>query len=368
MTVSPILSQARSFPQGRPQLVVTVRRSFSFAASGRPGASTLVEVPSAPLSEPYETAVNRIATDVVIHGHVVLRGARESSAEVTVAAERRVVRAFGERTIESVAGGRIAWSAPLEAERVALTAANAYGGSWAETIPDWFGLLGSAQLRFYPRNPVGRGFATVAEAAVLLNETMPALEDPESPVLPENMLREDQKDWLDAPFPPLFSWMDPSTFPRCRFFGRRLAHWTPRTPVRECALGVLTPLEIDAPRLAAQVDMVVGPKMTITFEPRAFSGGALGLSKHRLVGAEPVVLRGLFHDAREHAFAVPQARTVVGITPPGCPRFELPTDLAALVIDCDAQVVTTVEQAMLEVAAEYPDEELRAVHLDVLGR
>lgn len=363
MTAEPILSQARSFPQGRSQLVATVRRSFSFAASHR-GAHSLAEVPTAPVGDAFEIAVNRKATDVVVHGHVVLGGARQAVAEVQVGAARRAVRAFGARTIESVVSGRVLWSGPAAAERVALTASNAYGGAWEDALPDWFGLLGSAALRRYPRNPEGRGFVLMTDASALEGQLMPSLEDPDSPVLPESMLREDLEDWLDAPFPPLFSWMDPTTFPRCRFFGTRLPHRAARSTPRECALGVLTSREIGAARLDEQVDAVIGPKATLTFEPRAFSAGAMGLSNRRLVGGEPVVLRGLFADAPERSFAVPAGRTVVRMTPPGCPRFDLPTELAALVIDADTHTVTTVEQTALDVAAEYPEEELRAVRLE----
>lgn len=367
MIAEPILSQARSFPHGRAQLVATVRRSFSFAASHRSGAGLLAEVPTAPVADAFEIAVNRKATDVVLHGHVVLRSAREAVAEVHVGAVRRTVRAFGPRTIESVTSGRVVWSRPAAAERVALNAENAYGGAWDEAWPDWFGLRGAPTLCFYPRNPEGRGFATLADAAALSGRPMPSLEDPENPILPETMVREDVEDWLDAPFPPLFSWSDPSTFPRCRFFGTRLPHRAARSIPRECVLGVLAPREIDAERLDEQVDAVINPKAIMTLEPRAFSAGAVGLSNLRLVGGEPVVLHGLFADAPERSFAVPAARTVVRMTPPGCPRFDLPTVLVALVIDADALVITTVEQAGLDVAAEYPEEELCAVGLEVVA-
>jgi hypothetical protein len=86
-----------------------------------------------------------------------------------------------------------------------------------------------------------------------------------------------------------------------------------------------------------------------------------------LTGGEAVVLRGFFGDVREQAFLVPRGRSVVGITPPGCPRFDLPTTLVAMLVDADAKTVSTVEQATLEVAAPYPDEEIALVTLSTLG-
>ncbi len=355
-----ILSQARSFPEGRSQLVATVRRSFSFATG------SLTEVAAAPLRDAFECAVNRFSTDVVLEGHVYLKNAQSSVGEILVGGNGRRVRAFGPRVVQSASSCSVSWSQPTPTERIPLLASEAYGGSWeaqVETVESF-----EQTLAFYPRNPKGRGFVTAERAADLVGTFMPALEDPESPVAPETIVRQEADDWLDAPFPPLFGWMEPIVFPRCRFFGGRPSHRPWRVVPRECELGVLKPNEIGSLRLAHQVEVVVGSGMTIVIESRAFSAGALGLSNNRLLGGEPVVLRGFFHDAHESTFVVPRYRTVVGITPPGCPRFDKPSTLSALLIDADARVVTTVEQSMLEVAAPYPDTELRAVRVEVLNR
>ena len=357
MRLEPILSQARSFPEGRTQLVVSLRRSFSFATG------TLTEVPPGPVKSAFECAVNRTATDVIVEGHACLGRAQSAVAEVVVGEASRRVRAYGPRLVQHVSSSGVSWSAPTQAGRVRLSASEAYGGSWEDPMA---GPL-DATAQCYPRNPEGRGFVTAARAHALLGGLMPSLEDPESPVASETIVRESAEDWLDAPFPPLFGWMDPSVFPRYRFFGGRPSHKPFRVMPRECVLGVLGPEEVTAPRLARQVDIPAGPGVTIVLEPRAFSAGAAGLSNHRLIGREPVVLRGFFHDMAETSFVVPPYRSIVGLTPPGCPRFDLPATLSALMIDADARTATTVEQATLDVAAQYPDAELRAVRVEVLG-
>lgn len=359
MTPELILSQARSFPEGRPQLVVTVRRSYAIAAG------TLTEIAVLPLASAFECSVNRIATDVVLDGHVYLGNTASAVGEIALAGCSRRVRAFGPRVVESVSSAGVSWSPPAPGARVRLSAAEAYGGSLDEAE------TGRAELDenelFYPRNPEGRGYVTAARAHSMVGSLMPSLEDPESPIAPESVVRQDTEDWLDAPFPPLFGWREPWTFPRCRFLGARLRSKTSGVVPRECVLGVLEPGEIGAARLAKQVDVAAGSAMTVVLEPRAFSAGALGLSNHRLTGGEPVLLRGFFHDMRELSFIVPPFRSVMGVTPPGCPRFELRATLSALMIDADARTATTVEQVALEVAAPYPEPELHAVRVEVLG-
>jgi hypothetical protein len=269
--------------------------------------------------------------------------------------------------IRGVAGGRVEWFASGRAERVALVAIEAYGGCWDDptgVAPPF--AVGPPEPVGYPRNPAGRGFVTRDRAATLVGTAMPSLEDPERPVEPYVMIREDLADWVDAPFPPLFGWLELGTFPRSRFFGERVPHRPWQRMPRECELGVLSLEEFAGARLRDQVDLDAGP-LRLTVEPRAFTNGAIGLSQHRLRGGEPVVLRGLFGETPEAAFVVPGPRSVVGLTPPGCPRFDLPTELVAMLVDAEARTVTLVEQASLEVAAPYPDAEFALVTAERVG-
>jgi hypothetical protein len=360
MSSTLLLSQARSFPGGRAILVASVKRTFWFGGSTSgpgAGASALREGSAAPFEDAFDFAVNRGTTDVVLSGHVVLNGAASALAEIAVGDRARRVRAFAPRTVRAVANGVVDWVSSGAVARVPLREAEAYGGSWTE---------GSEEVG-YPRNLGGRGFVTPERASALVGTAMPSLEDPESPVEPHTLIREDLDDWVDAPFPALFGWRELESFPRSRFFGARVPFRPWQRLPRECELGVLTAEEFRGARLRDQYDLELGSGVTVVLEPRAFSAGALGLSGALLQGGEPVVLRGLFADAREHGFVVPRARSVVGLRPPGCPQFDLPTTLVALLLDADAKTVSTVEQATLEVAAPYPDDEVELVGLSHLG-
>lgn len=373
MTELPPLSQFRLLPSGAWHLGVVVRRSWSWTRGG------LVPVATPEVGDSDEITPQKPNTDVVVIGHVyAANGAATSAlAEVEVAGRRRVVRATGDRTIRGVHGRHCEWSPPGPFGRVALSASNAYGGfdrGSFERHPDLPrelpSLLQSSVEELscfsYPRNHIGRGFCLEAEAPSLVGTLAPNLDDPEDPVEPERLIRRSEEDWPDAPIPATLGWLAGHRFPRVRFFGEMPSFSAPARPWREVLWGALEAHECTEAPLASAAQLLTRP-VDLQVDARALSGGALELSRGRLLGGEPVLLRGLTAAHRDVRFPLPTTHPAVRLTPPGCPAFDLPTQMTTVLLEPDAERLTISYAARLEVAGQYPEDELRQVRVDIDG-
>jgi len=201
--------QFRLCGDGAWHLGVAVRRSFTWS---KDGAISVSERQRAPVDD--EGTAFKPKTDVVVEGHVYAptAGAREVISQVEIEGLRRRIRACGKREVVSCNGGSSEWSRAEPFDRIQLARSNAYGGfdevafsREGDDDADAAVRLGaelSIVSRFaYPRNAQGIGFYMVDNREANIGRPVPSLDDPDDPVLPERLLRESTRDWIDAPVP-----------------------------------------------------------------------------------------------------------------------------------------------------------------------
>lgn len=180
-----------------------------------------------------DVLLNRRKADVVIDGHVYPPAGRTPfDFGVQVGKLLRLARAFGPRRVApDPAKGRLRFSTPEPIEKIPLGWESAYGGvdlaaradigdpfeeplRAAGVQPDpRFGLFA------YPRNPVGRGYLIEPSPAAFEACHLPLIEDPDSYVTPDNLVRQDFVRWPEGPAVAGYGWLSYGYFPRSALMG-----------------------------------------------------------------------------------------------------------------------------------------------------
>lgn len=234
-------------------------------------------------------------TDVVVRGHVHLRGsASEAVAGIQLGAYRKQLVALGPRKATVDAGGNVVFSPPEPFTKLALSFAYAYGGRDVVT-EKVRGIPGAAHASFlpagtspedlspylYPRNPCGRGFLVEATRASVEALQLPQLEGPEDRLTPARLAAGDPLRWPEMPVPQSLGWMSMGWFPRVGYLGVVPMHIPPPRPIAEIARGWAAKEIVDPPVFPPRIDM------------RAANGASLGLQLPYLRGDEEGLLLNL---------------------------------------------------------------------------
>lgn len=214
-----------SKPDGKPIISVLAKRSY-FISRGK------VELASeqAPLvqNDEFENPDQMIYseviaetdyipykpfTDFVVLGKVYTPEQKQAyylDSSVRIGPLQKVVRVFGNRTVEAKTLRGLVISDPQPFTEMELGYKNAYGGvarSKDNTL-----------YSYYP-NPIGKGFTLKGGFEDPTQIQLPNLEDPESPLTSDNLVLSKPELWVDAPKPASFGWTKRSFYPRYTYAG-----------------------------------------------------------------------------------------------------------------------------------------------------
>jgi len=242
----PVVSAVRvaGDPRGKGwRLGVIGKRTWSVArgrAELAPAQVPLVEEPiydpkRAVLLHDADILLNRTRVDIVVDGHVYPPGGRTPfDFGVQVGSLLRLGRAYGPRRVApDPVAGRPRFSLPDLIERIPLAWESAYGGvdqaaraDIGDPFEESLGLAGvEPDPRFglfaYPRNPVGRGYLLEPTSAAFEACELPLIEDPESVLTPDSLVRKDFVCWPEGPAVAGFGWLSHAFFPRSAMLGAR---------------------------------------------------------------------------------------------------------------------------------------------------
>jgi hypothetical protein len=383
------------FPTGKSYLSLLAKRTYRF----RPGARAEPAREHQDIFEKpvYEESTNPGAfhrlvhdtdrfgpekplTDVLVRGRAhSTRGATASLvAAVEVGAAKKQVRVVGNRNVALGMGGRVGFTKPEPFQSMPLTWDHAFGGrdAYAEAkLSDTGTAFGRSRQGLaalaagtnnpkeggfsisYPRNIAGRGFFLDMDRERIDGASLPNLEDPSDPVVPERLLITDVLDWMDLPAAACFEPIDTFTFPRAVFMVPHASN-PPKRPLYELATGAILQADLDDTRF---------PK--IPPNPRLFNCAPAGLAVCRLLGGEHVKLLNLHPKHEVLEFDLPGERPRMLLEPPGCPVAELSPLLSTISIEPEAQEVTLTWAGKIEVAAPFPAEVIQKVrHAATFGR
>jgi len=351
----------RVLPEGRWHLGTVIKRCYSLTDGQRIRLAADQQVPV-----DDEATAWKPSTDVAIRGHVYTSspgGSSEQHASAEIGTMLSVVRATGDRSVEDIVAGVPRFSRPLPFERIPLVFDRCYGGfdrGAHDRLGDWradhgVGLgadLDSVSRFTYPRNRRGSGFSIAIDLPRLIGSAVPNLDDPENPVVPERLIRASAEDWVAAPPPVALDWIEPLDFPRSAHWGVPPSVHGGRPP--ELDDGLVSEAELDSPQTFPPIP-----------SPRALCGTRFGHRGIRLRGGEEVRLDNLHPTWRHIRTNLPSDAPIVRMQPPGCPWFDLEPQLDTVVLDLDAERLSMVWSAKLEVAGRYPDDELAQVVAEV---
>ncbi len=131
-------------------------------------------------------------------------------AGVQVAGANRLIRVFGDRTVQIKTFG-FEFSDPESFESMPLHYGLAYGGTDSVSDP--------GTTYTYPRNPVGKGFLVKKDLKALHGLSLPNLEDPRQLLSADNLLVGKFADWQRMPIPQAFGPMGRNFQPRLELAG-----------------------------------------------------------------------------------------------------------------------------------------------------
>jgi len=230
-------------PDGRgAQVGLVAKRTYRVSAGRCVVAEEqvpLVELPEtnddrSVLLHDMDTVLNRRQADIVVTGKIrALRKERRLDVHVRVGSLSRRLRAFGDRRCLRGSDGRLRFSDPDPIEEIDVGWTAAYGGvdevarkKYGDPIEGFckdarqpynprFGLFA------YPRNPVGRGYLLEPTSAAFEACELPLIEDPESVLTPDSLVRKDFVCWPEGPAVAGFGWLSHAFFPRSAMLGAR---------------------------------------------------------------------------------------------------------------------------------------------------
>jgi hypothetical protein len=198
--------------------------------------------------------------------------------------------------------------------RVPLSPRFAYGGYdvWAQERLDPVprGLAASMSkpvtgLYAYPRNHLGVGWFVDVDRFRADGASLPQIEDPSDPVLPDKLFVPTVTQWIDAPISASLGWVNHRNYPRMhRMVGSMVPYAPPEKSIREATFADGKDLlETWNPNGAG-------------VHPRAFSGAAPGLAVEHLRGNELVILENLHESVPRIEFSLPNEWPMMTLKPP----------------------------------------------------
>jgi len=292
-------------PEGKPIISVLAKRTYAIAPGTlklSPQQLPLVEQeefadPASPLYSDVvaetDLLVWKPTTDVVVLGSACTpRGKKAYHLDcgVSVGPLRKTIRAYGNRRVESKALRGLVLTDPEPFCEMPLGYAHAYGGTCVTKD--------GTTVTYYP-NPIGKGFAIRGGFDDPSALQVPNLEDPDSPVTPDNIVLARFEEWEHAPRPASLGWTRRNFFPRYTYAGVLPEYL-------EAAQKNIKDRAKDDPRL----DGYAVPRMDF----RIYQGASDGLWGKQLIGNEAVLL----------SFLDPESQTV---------QFALPGELPAMSLD-----------------------------------
>jgi len=307
-------------PEGGWVVAVIAKRTYSIVAGRAAPAEQqlpLVEGPlysedGALLLHDSDCLLNRQLVDVVIAGHAYpAQGYRTLDARLRVGGELDLaLRISGDRRCWVDVNGTVRFTEPAVTDRIPLGWHTAYGGVDALglevhgcPIED---LAREARLPYdprfglhgYPRNPFGKGYATVITAANAERVELPNVEFATQMLTPEKLPRGDYDHWPRGPLPASLGWLPYNLFPRATLGGLPPPIYD-RTSIRpEDFVEVYTgavPARSLAPEGAAQ-DRV---------DVRITQGSAIGMRARYVGPGVPIELEGLHPKIWRWGFELP---------------------------------------------------------------
>jgi hypothetical protein len=286
-----------------------------------------------------DVLLNRRKTDVIVGGHVYPPGGRTPfDFGVQVGDFLRLARAFGPRRVARHAvTGRAQFSSPAIVEKIPLGWESSYGGvdqAARADIGDPFeeSLQGAGiepDPRFglfaYPRNPVGRGYVIEPTPAGFDACELPLIEDPESLLTPDNLVRNDFVCWPEGPAVAGFGWLSYAFFPRSALLGAPpLVYDGARIPpsgFHEVRRG-----EIHA--AAVRPDRPLAERLGVGVAQAA----AIGMRADSVAPGDVVALQGLHPRDLRWSFRVPAESPRMHVRFAGEKPIELPPPLIRTVL------------------------------------
>jgi len=169
----------------------------------------------------------KYAADVVVRGSAFAPYGKpvfSMQVSVRVGNQSKVIQVWGERWASWKSGGNPVFSQPKPFIEVPLTYANAYGGVDPRVPVSDKPLTEMEMFRLqadhpglYPRNPFGKGYVVLPEAAQ--DVRLPLLEDPDDLLTPTRFIVGDPGLWYRQPLPWCYEYTNPIQFPRFAYIG-----------------------------------------------------------------------------------------------------------------------------------------------------
>ena len=249
--------------RGAWMLAVLAKRTYTVASDGilrlAPEQVPLVhepmfhpDTPSILLADTDLIAL-KPRTDFIVLGHTYGGGRR--SYEATVAVRGKIAKRIlvsGTRVCAAGSNGEVFFSQPEPVDKIDLSYAHAYGGSFP--LPsEPFSTLQRRQLESiavaverdtaalmlyeYPRNPAGCGFLLEPTPEAVAALVLPNLEDPLDPISPTRLAVINPDRWPTMPLPQSTGWFAHDWFPRIAYLGIPPLAPPPAEPVPETLRG-----------------------------------------------------------------------------------------------------------------------------------
>ena len=290
----------------------------------------------------------KIATDVVVVGHVYAPGGRHSQAfdaAIDVAGKMKTIRVIGDRQCYYNSHAAPSVTDPAPFVKMLMQYERAYGGTDQTSIPD--------MLFAYPRNHLGRGFVLKNSPKTVHGLTLPNFEDPSDLLTPDRIVLNEPENWWRQPMPQGFGWFGRVWYPRCSFVGSVPGFVDPDVIVLEEQLGLVPARQF---ALARQFKL---PSFDIRFN----NGASPGLALPHLTGGEQIRLAH-FTPEGHFEFHVPQDTPKLAMDI-GLGERELPPVLHTVLIRPDDRQIDLVWRG----AQEYPGvdwlPEMSRLHVEV---
>lgn len=303
----------------------------------------------------------KAGTDVVVQGHAYSYNgpAKSVDAELRLADVSRVLRVHGNRRVDWH-GGKPRFTSAEPFEQMSLRYDRAYGGcdqthlakvtdllhrELVKSYPE-FG-LNTATDSHYPRNPCGKGFLIKMGRESCDNMALPNLEFPFDPVTPERLAIGHPSNWMSAPLPASFDWVDPSWFPRIAYLGLTPEYTLPPNGAKEIELGWALPSLLKLPS-AFQAG----------FHPTFQHGASSGLILRRLKPGTEVLVRNMFPKHPERTLQLSGRVPKVDITISPGTTVNTASTLNSVVLMPDQDQVIELWSARAKVTRPYATNEL----------
>ena len=254
------------------------------------------------------------STDVVVTGNACAPDGKHAyvlQCTVAVGPMRKTINVYGERKLQSRTLGGFRFSDPVPFTEMQLGYSQAFGGY----CRDKHGIV-----HVYPPNPIGTGFTIKNGAFDPEQVKVPRIEDPLSPVTPDNIFVSKPWRWDCTPNPVSFGWTRRDFYPRYKYAGIMVQ----KRSGSQCEPGEISGLDC-----------------------RFFQGASDGLWGKVLEGKESVMLENLDSKYSVFKFELPGEIPHISIDIGKGPK-ELQPVLQTVIIDMKRKLLSMVWRGALE--------------------